>query len=712
MAFRFVEEEEPVQAPPKKQTFRFVDEEEPRAPQQATRAPRKFNSYSNYTTHDPLDFEEQKTFLRNTANAASLGLTDYFDVLKPQEGEDPDAAFGGQLVGSLLPITGASKVVGYGLKGVSKAVQNAPAALKFLSRFAHGFGTGSLYESGKQAVNLAQGKEVQPTQIATTGALFGAGEGIFGGLADQFAKLSLANQAKILEERIIPSNLSKSQYETAEKVLEQLRNQGPAKTLPGGGPLPPSGPGGVSRTEPYRVKPGGEDMGLRPAPLPKQPELRDTVGNLFSQNRFYNTTEAGRAYRNQIAKLDEEVYKAVGSLYKESELINSEIKEIHPNLVGKLQERITDLKKIPEPSDVQKRLLKASGNILEHLKKYEAVRGPRGNVIGKIFVGYKPISNQTLIDQTQSLRQIIDYDFAHGNTKNIFRPLIGELEDAVIEAAERSGAPEAANKLKDAKNAYRMWVEAFDNDYVRPFRDKSNQDLSKLFKGSLDLDEFNMLKRVLNTSPKGQELLRGSQREIVEKHLGKFFDNPRGANPREFDTALRELEAVITPEETQQVRKAFHEASSRPNIRAKQQVHQPTNEEAIASKYVGKEPEDVMRMMNSRSGIRQLRKDLSASPAKKELFDTMSQKKMRSVLRSGNIENDATGNDLYKFLNDEHNYELFSEILGDKETEFLRLTAKEVGKQQLRKEALKKVVSKGAEKLISFKAIHFLMGIL
>lgn len=704
MAFRFVEEEEkevPTQAPQHKKTFRLVDEEQIHAPQKATQAPRKLNSYSNYSSYDPLDFETQKTSLRNIANSASLGLTDYFDVLKPQEGEDPNAAFGGQLVGSVLPISGASKAVGYGLKGVSKAVENAPAALKFLSRFAHGFGTGALYESGKQAVNLVQGKKVEPTHIPTTGFLFGAGEGIVGALAEQFSKLSLANQAKILEEGIIPANLSRNQHKTATEMMAAIRRGGGPPPPPGGGPPPP--PGGSAPSLRGRAAASGEDMGLRPAPLPQQPELRDTVGNIFSPNRFYNTTEAGRAYRNEITALDREVYQGVNELYQLSREANSQTNEIQPQLVAQLQNRIREIDAIPEPSDVQRRLLRASQQILNAT----ADVGENGAV-----TGYLPINNQVLIDQIQALRQIVDYDFSHGNTKNIFRPLIRELQEAVTAGAEASGNEAAVTTLRDANNAYRLWSEAFDNDYVRPFRDRSNQDLSKLFKGSLDLDEFNMLSRVLNTSPRGQELLRGSQREIVEKHLGKFFDNPRGANPRDFNTALRELEAVITPEEAQQVRQSFQEASRRPNFRARQEVRQPTSEEVIAAKYVGKKEEDVIAMMNSRSGIRELRQDLSGSPAKRELFDTMSAQKMRSVLRSGNIENDATGNELYKLLNDEHNYALFSEILGEQETEFLRLTAKEIGKNQLRREALKKVVSKGAEKLISFKAIHFLMGIL
>lgn len=466
---------------------------------------------------------------------------------------------------------------------------------------------------------------------------------------------------------------------------------------PGG--EPPSSPGGSPPLK-GRVSPEGEDLGLRPAPQQARPDLSDRIGNIFSRNKFYNSTQGGHALKNEIMELDQNVYRGVNELYGISRELNKSINEIHPSLVGRLQNRIQELRAIPEPSDVQKRLLRASENILERI----AFVGENGEI-----AGLRPINNQILIDQVQSLRQIIDYDFSHGNTKNIFRPLINELQDSALNAARTSGAPEAAEAINDARSAYRAWVEAFDNDYVRPFRDASNQDYSKLFKSSLDFDEHNMLKRVLNTTPRGQELINGSTREIVEKHLAEYFENPRNANPKEFDKALLELEAVITPGQSQEIRAAFREAAERPRFRADRQL---TNEEIIASKYAGKEPEDIQKMMDSRSGIKQLREDLSGSEQKKDIFNRISRQKMRSMIREGNIENDFTGDDLYKSINKQENYEIFSEILGESETESLRQAAKEIGKEQVKLEVRKKNLSKFAGKLTVLKTLELISGII
>jgi hypothetical protein len=637
-------------------------------------------------------YEQSKATSKGFLSALSFGASENYEGLQPEEDEDPIGAFGGRLAGEVLPIGVATKAVGWGLRGVTAAAKYGPKVLQYLNNFAHAFGTGALYESGKQGVNAAYGKEVDLEKIAETGAQFAAVDAFFrgaGSLIKRFAQISPKQQAQILEEGIIPKDLPKSQYETAEEMLK----------------LAQEFPEGAASVLPKRINPNLANQASA--------ELADNVGNIFSRNQFHNTTEAGHAFKNEITKIDENVYRGVNELYKISEDLNKQINEIHPNLISALEHRIDVLKDIPEPSDVQKRLLRTSKNILNRLAKYEPILDEEGNVIGKEIVGYEPMNNQTLISQVQSLRQIIDYDFAHGNTKNIFRPLINELQDAALGAAESSGMPEAANAINEAKSAYRMWVEAFDNDYTRPFRDTSNQDYSKLYKSALDFDESNMLRRIMDTTPEGKALMRASTRDIVEKHLSKYFDNPSAANPREFDKAVRELEAVISPEQATEVRDLFKEAAKNPNFKATKPspIHKSTPEEVIAGKYQDKTPEDIQNMMNSRSGIKQLRENFKGSEQQRKLFDTLSKQKMRSILREGNIEKDFTGDDLYKFLNKEKNYEIFSEILGESETESMRLAAKEIGKEQVKQEIRKKNISKAVHKVAAIKSLEILLGV-
>lgn len=634
---------------------------------------------------------------KGALSGLTLGATEHVEALKPQPHE-AGAAFG-ELVGAALPITGIAKAVAIPIKYALSGITKAPKTLNAVSKLMTAFGTGSGYSTGKQ---LVKGEGVSPEEVLKTGAEFATIDAVFR-LGSKGLKwisgLTPKQQASILEKGVIPDDLPKSQYETAEEALRLLRQRD--SNLPGIPTPPPTGGGvGARRIEPSRITPP-EDIGLRPTPTPQKAELADQVGDIFSPNRFYNTTQGGQAIKSEIMNLDEDVYRGVNELYRISRELNQGVNEIHPQLAQRLSNRVLELEAIPEPSDVQRRVIRASNNVIDAL----AQRGENG-----VISGYTPVSNQVLIDQIQALRQIIDYDFAHGNTKNIFRPIINDIQDSVIRAAENSATPEAAEAFNDARSAYRSWVEAFDNPYVRPFRDGSNQDFSKLFKSSLDMDESNMLRQILNLSERGQQLGNATTREIVEKHLSRYLENPRGANEREFNKSLRELEAVITPEQAAQIRTQFGDASRRPNIRATQKPI--TNDERIAARYVKNEPEDIQSMMNKRSGIRTLRDDLSGSREKKEVFDRLSKQKMRSILREGNIEKEFTGDDLYKFLNKEKNFELFSEFLGEQEAEAMRQTAKEIGKAQVKSEMRRKTLGKAASHAGAMKALSIIMGIL
>jgi len=649
-----------------------------------------------------LSFKEKAQelipFGKGIASGATLGYSEKIPGLETEEGNELEA--GGKFVGAALPITKAAKVADWVLTKVPKVLQ----PLRFLM---HGGITGAVYESAVQGAKASRGEEVDLSQVPKTArdfAIFTQALGIGGQLAERFQKSPKTAQADVIEKGIIPENLTKSQYETADEMLKNVNKNRKPPDDDGGLPPPPP-PGAPPGPPPppiitRRFTPG-QDIGLRPVTIPETPDLRNTVGDIFSRNRFYNTTQGGQALKNEIMSIDQDVYRGVNDLYKTSRELHSEINQIHPQLIGQLENRLAPLKQIPEPSDVQRRVIKTGENILKDLRTVDE----EGHL-----TGYLDINNQTLIDQIQSLRQIVDYDFAHGDTKNIFRPLIDDIQDAVIGAAEVADNIEAVDSFADARAGYKTWKQYFDNEYVRPFRDASNQDFSKLYKSSQDFDEHNMLRNVLNLSDRGQELMNASTRDIVEKNLSKFFDNPRGTNLREFNTALRELEAIIQPEQAQEIRTAFNEAKRRPNIIAKKSEKKPPIEE---EKY--KEPEDILKEMNTRSGIKRIKKKFSDTKENKDLFEELSQKKMRSVLREGNIDKNSTGNDYAKVLNKEKNYELFSEFLGEKKTEELRLLAKEIGDQEVKElskaEAKKKLTERIGKKVIDVRLIEILLNL-
>jgi hypothetical protein len=721
--------------------YDYTDYKKPAAqPQQNpaqpdTQAPlstsQKIQDAEDYNAANPYAFAQQNaqdqaqglaSFGKGALSGASLGLSEEVPGLSTK-GDDSIPASLGNLAGAALPFTGASKLVGKGL-------QYAPKALGPFQKFMQAFGTGSTYETGKQAANYARGEEVDLAQIPKTGGDVAAIEAIFGAfplLYQRFTRISPENQAKILESGLVPENLPKSQYETAENVLALLKDvpkQEGGIPRPKGVEPPPLGSQQL-KIDPKRVTPG-EDIGLRPTPAKtgkaNAPDLIDEVGDLFSKEKHYNTTKAGKAIKDEVSQLDEEIYKGVNEMYDNSRALNSQVEGTHPELASKLQSRIEQLSSIPDPSNIQRRMLNAAKNIQEKLVKQvnkpnqgAAYLNTKGGAPQQEFI---PINNQVLIEQIQSLRQMVDFEFSHGDSKNIIRPLINDLKAAVKSKAIETGNIAAAEAIEEASAAYKTWAETFDNNYINPFRDRSNKDYSKLFKGTLDLDESNMVGKILDLSDNGKRLADASKREIVENHLSKYFENPLDASVKDFNKSVRELEAVITPEQAKQVTDKFKQAQKKaeelpgkPFAARKQPPRKPTNDELIAAKQKGKKPEDIQAMMNSRSGIKELRQDLN-TPDKRSAFERLKQQKIREIMRAGNIEADFTGEQLYKHLNKGNNFELMAEMIGEAEAEALRLSAKDIGKQQAKAEFRRSSSRNAAKKIAAYKTFELLFNLL
>jgi uncharacterized protein (UPF0147 family) len=515
-----------------------------------------------------------------------------------------------------------------------------------------------------------------PEFISDTAAfLIGARQG------NVSAYKSLQKRQGYLEQIVNDPNIPKSSesYQLAQEALNYIKSQEP----PLKEPILPKTERPQLTGQTRTVQPTTSNIQFRPiAPARENPALIDRVSTTISPNRFRNTTQGGQAQVNTINEADNLVYDVVNELYDTSRELNETINETHETLVNRLNNRIRQLEEIPEPSDVQRRVIRSARNIRDRL----ATVDQDGNV-----TGYRPISNQVLIDQIQSLRQIIDFDFAHGNTKNIFRPLISDLQTAAIEAAENSGNAAAADALREAQTAYRNWAETFDSDYIRPYRDRSNKDLSKLYKKSLDIDEAQQIQNVLRVMPGGQELIAAHNVDIIEKFLGKYLENPRKINMREFEATIRELEPIIPQQQLADIRQMVLEEQRKPLSRIRAKV-QPS--EKAAAKQSEMSVEQLRRKLNTREGLQELKAQLDP-----KIYDKLARDKIRQILQEGKVEGKVTGEKLYDVLNNERNFEIISEIYGDEVAEAARQEAQALGKKEVRLNAMQSLGKKSAKAL-------------
>jgi hypothetical protein len=442
--------------------------------------------------------------------------------------------------------------------------------------------------------------------------------------------------------------------------------------------------------------------------------LKNQIGNVVSQNKVTNTTNAGSANIEGVKANDSIDYDLVRLAYNVSDDLNAKVNQVPTQLVQQLRATAENIKAIPEPSPPQKQLLSVVEKILDKTQTVDEF----GNITGML-----EINNRILQEQAKSLRYFMDFNFEHGNTRGIFSPTVRQIENAVENGAALAGNKAAVRASQEARSLYAEWADLYDNPYIRPYRDTRNFDYSKIFKGSLDVDEFNMLDKVLSRSNAGQQLSASTKRALVEKHLGKFIDNPHGANPDEFITALNELSAVISPHEKTAIQQTFVRARKAPppvttrpqppkvkelpqaniplfkekrevppitqvKIPLKQEV-KPTSAMKLAAQEMKITPEKAMQLSKTPTGLKKLRADLG-----EKVFEDIGKYRVRDIYYGGNVKKIPTGKELKAAINKSDNYSILSEILGEKETADLLEAAEKVGDREASIENIQKIIKK------------------
>ncbi len=475
-----------------------------------------------------------------------------------------------------------------------------------------------------------------------------------------------------------------------------------------------------------KVTPEGEDVGIRPSsPYESLAPLEIKVGNIVSPNSVADTAPGGRGNKTTAGKTQIEAvrandavdYKNVQDAYTLSEDLNGKINAQQPNLVQELISTEQHLTSIPKLSPVQEQQLTVVKALLEDL----AIFSESGEL-----VGLKPINNNTLQEQAKALRYFMDFNFQHGNSRGILSPTVNSIEDAISFGATMANDEAALNAHKNAKRLYSEWAKDYDNPYIRPYRDTSNQSFVQTFENSLSTDNFNPLNKVLEKSNAGQQVSGMTRRALVDKYLAPFYDNPRGINSKQFNEAISELGAVITPQEERAIRNQFNIAKQiQPPIKATKiegvtppkepklktlptrekiplfrkepaKVSEPTSVKVPIKKEVkptdamrkaahklNMKPEEGMKMADSISGFRELKQDLLKSKNGKQLVENLEHDTMRKRLYKGKVHHKFKGNELKEVFNEGDNFQFFSEILGEEAAEDLLKTSEKIADKKI-----------------------------
>ena len=520
---------------------------------------------------------------------------------------------------------------------------------------------------------------------------------------------------------------------------------------------------------PGKVTKGGAPLGLKIAPVtPGKETTKQKAGEIFSKDRVYNPTQGGKGLKQEIAENSEKKYSEASKLFDD---VDKDLKTVSgnvPNLTKQLNDSLQELKSIPDKvkSAPEKQLQNAIDDILNNI----TVRNGKGQIVATA-----PMNALELSKWARSLGHQIDFDFAHGQPKGIFKNTVGQLKQAIKDLIKEH--PEIEKKYLAANKSYSEWAQTYNNDYVRPFLDKSNQDYEKLYRSTQNPDELNMLKNALN-SPLGEQYKNAIIREFVEKEIAPFTEG-KNIDSGKLDETLRRLESVITPQQAAKVKDLILEKSplrkkkiSQPQkelahkiakhketvqemrerhaeeVRALKQKHKEakiaemnrrkpiikSHEQEVATikqrnaeikaqqeehkrqvkehqqlvkaqeeqykkeleeyaernksrlELEGKLPEQIDAKLNTLSGIREIRNELSKTTEGKELWDNIAKEKAADIITNGKIAPSDEAMPIQKMLTDKDTLRLLNELMGPEWTNNLKNIVEEQAKLQ---EALK-----------------------
>ena len=473
-----------------------------------------------------------------------------------------------------------------------------------------------------------------------------------------------------IQQQIVGENLPVSPYEVAEKALAE--------------------------TQPKITK--GNRLGLE---IPVQetssaPSLGGRVerapgpGTAISPVEFESEASGGRALNSLVKENASNERKIVSKLYEKAQDNYKNISSIYPELSQQIESEIGRLSETLKPNTAESSIIKT----LQELQRE----------IGDSTMGFREVPVSRLIRASDSLSGMANYELPFTGPKEILKRTASLFDQAALKAIESKGGN--PDLLRQANKQYGQWADRFANDEISPYLSRKVNNPESLFRKSIsDEGSFRAIEDAIKGTKRSNEYTNAIAREVAERRMGKFKSDQIGSP--EYDKAFRNLKELIGDKRAISYDKAFRNQAKVPKPReifSKTSASNKLNNviEKV-SKHSKLKPEDVLKKLNSRSGIKELKKEFS-----KESFDTMIRQKARSILQEGNIEHKFKGDDIYKVLNKESNFEIISEIVGREEAQSFLDAARQLKNEYVTYETLKSV-AKGSLKLAATsKVLKFL----
>ena len=450
-------------------------------------------------------------------------------------------------------------------------------------------------------------------------------------------------------EKLFPSSKvspSKSPFEAAEEVLKEEGENFP-KVL---------------------NKNLGIEVGLGPTkakPLTGRVSEFPSAGSSISKLEFETSARGGKGFSQLAKETASHDRKIVSKAYNTAEEAHKNISSIYPKLVHQLQGTVDRLSISLKPNTAESQIITTLKGLLKELGSSER--------------GYIEVPVQRILKASDSISGMANYELPFTGPKNILKKVSKDLNEAAIESIKQKGGN--PRLIEKADRLHENWAEKFSNDEILPFLKRKIRDPENLYKKIVnDPSVFRALGDALKGTKQYKEFMNAAARDIAEKRMGAYMKDLTKVGSRSYLKDLKELRDLIGPKNASSFDKTLRANKKRSfkNLLPSQQFSPRGKipESQSLKKYLGKTnrtPEELLKKMDSRSGIRELKSQL-----KKSDFEKIAEAKGMDILRAGKVDSNPTGKELFDVMNKRKNYEFFSEVIGKKETDELLQIFKEL----------------------------------
>ncbi len=309
------------------------------------------------------------------------------------------------------------------------------------------------------------------------------------------------------------------------------------------------------------------------------------------------------------------------------------------------------------------------------------------------------VSLQNLIKTKRTLADVADYEFGGSNFKSSYKKLVSDIDHAVEETLGQVN-PELSQQYKQLNAEYSKFKDTFENDNVRLLFERKNNDYNSIYNGfTTNPDKLRSLEEMMINNSKGKELVNEIKRDYAKRVVEK-------SNLSERD--LRNLANVLGPEMESLIEdfsKARQQAleSTKPRAKIgkslgtqvelpKTQGGKPITKAKQATEHVqkklyeyikDKDPERIMKMMDTVQDIRKLKNALSLTKDGKELFKKLTRYKLFEMIDKNMMDGIKENVKLGTFSNlfkSSKSKAIVKELVGPEAFEQIQLLQKNAGR--------------------------------